>query len=98
MNRSTTDAPEVTIGPEVIDPVLIANIRATKERFCKNMAWFEAHAVEIGKNHPGRYICVAGEELFVGDDPTNLFARVRAAHPDDWGGVFTKFIPARTNA
>jgi hypothetical protein len=98
MIHPTTHAPEVTIGPGVHDPAMLATFRDKRERFNKNLAWFEAHAIEIGKAHPGRYICVAGQALFVGDDPAELFARARTAYPDDWGGFFTKFIPARVCA
>ena len=98
MILSTTEAPEVTIGPGVHDPVVLEAFRDKRERFNKNLAWFEDHAVEIGKAHPGRYICVAGQVLFVGDDPAELFARARTAYPDDWGGFFTKAISARVGA
>lgn len=76
---------------EVTDPREIAQARERDARFRKNLAWFEAHALEIGEAHRGKHICVAGEELFVGDTPEEVFGKARAAHPED-DGYFLKYV------
>src|SRR5262249_8535466 len=68
---------------EVTDPVELAKARAQDERFDRNWEWFKAHAPEIYRTHRGKILCVAGQELFVGDTPEEVLARARAAHPED---------------
>jgi hypothetical protein len=77
---------------EVTDPAELAKAFAQDARFEKNWAWFEAHAAEIYARHRGKAYCVAGQELFVADTPTEVLAMARAAHPDD-DGRFTGYIP-----
>jgi hypothetical protein len=68
-----------------------AKAEAQAAQFDRNVAWFEAHAVEIGNAYPGKHICVAGEELFVGDTAEEARTRARAAHPDD-DGFFVHYV------
>ena len=56
------------------------------------MRWFGERAIQIGREHPGKYICVAGEELFVGDDPKEVYDRANRAHPEDAGTTYTRYI------
>jgi hypothetical protein len=77
---------------EVTDPGMIAQARAQRERFDRNWAWFEANAAEIYKRHRGRFLAVAGQELFVADTVEEALAQARAAHPVD-DGLFTRYIP-----
>jgi len=77
---------------EVTDPVELARARARRERFERNLAWFQAHAAELYPAHRGKCLCVAGEELFVADTPEAVLALARAAHPDD-EGRFTRYLP-----
>src|SRR5581483_3599039 len=77
---------------EVTDPRELVKARAQDERFERNWAWFEAHAREIYTKHRGQVICVAGQELFVGDTPREALDRAIAAHPED-DGRFTRIIP-----
>jgi hypothetical protein len=60
------------------------------EEFRKNVAWFGDHAREIRDLHSGKFICVAGQELFVGDDAAEVYARAKAAHPTPGAGFLTK--------
>jgi hypothetical protein len=48
---------------DVTDPVELARGRARDEHFRRDLAWFEAHARELGSAHPGKCTCIAGEEL-----------------------------------
>ncbi len=58
----------------------------------RNLNWFGERAVQIGQEHPGRHIAVAGGELLVGDNALEVYERAKAAHPDEAGAVFTKYI------
>ncbi len=73
------------------DPVEAAKARERLARFDRNWDWLEEHATEVF-SHRGKFICIAGQELFVGDDVREVLARARAAHPDD-DGPFFKYIP-----
>ena len=81
---------EVTLSPEEL-----ATSNARRERYMKNMAWFEAHAGELGEHHSGQSICIAGETLFFGQDPKEIYARALAAFPEDRGAFFTYYIKPR---
>ncbi len=65
---------------------------ARREQYDKNRLWFEAHVKEIAEQHAGEYICVANETLFAGTDPVEVFARARAAFPEDFGAFFTTHV------
>jgi hypothetical protein len=76
---------------EDLDAAEMARARARGERFQRNLAWFSAHALEIGDAHRGKCICIAGEELFVADTPEQALALAKAAHPED-DGPFIHYI------
>jgi len=90
MIRGGSNTPIVV--EEVTDPVELAKARAQRERFDRNWEWFKAHATEIYRTHRGKILCIAGEELFVGDTPEEALALAKAAHPND-DGRFTRIIP-----
>lgn len=77
---------------EISDREEVARAQAQQERFDRNAAWLQAHAAEIYSRHRGRCICVAGQELFVGDTPEEVLALAKAAHPED-DGRFLHYIP-----
>jgi hypothetical protein len=81
---------------EVTDPEEVRQFQARQERFARNLAWLEAHASEV-YSHRGKVFCIAGQELFVGDDPKEVRARARAAHPED-DGLFTQIVPQERGA
>ena len=76
---------------EVTDPAELAVSRIRQDRFARNLAWFEDHAVELATHHRGRCICIAGEELFSADTPQQALARARTAHPED-DGFFPHYL------
>src|SRR5438552_10845416 len=80
------------IMEEVTDPEELARGQAWKARADRNAAWLQAHAAEVYPRHRGKFICVAGEELFVADTPTEVRALARSAHPDD-DAFLLHFIP-----
>ncbi len=73
-------------------PEEAARNRAESENFRRNVAWFGKHAAEIRAAHAGRYIYVVGEELFVGEDPREVLARAKQAHPEQTGGYFSMWV------
>jgi hypothetical protein len=77
---------------EVTDPVHLAEVQARSERFRRNLAWFEAHAEELYRTQRGKYLCIAGQEVFVADTAEVVLALAQAAHPED-DGRFTRYIP-----
>lgn len=77
---------------DVTDPGELNKARRQRERFDRNAAWLQAHISEVYAKHRGRYICIAGEELFVADTAKEVIALATAAHPDD-DGWLTRFIP-----
>ena len=47
---------------------------------------------EIYSQQREKFIGVAGEELFVADTPEEVFARAKAAHPEDQGAL-GRYLP-----
>lgn len=87
----TTPPATVTMEP-VTDPTETAAMREVMVRFERNSAWLQAHAAEVYA-HRGKFIAVAGQQLFVSDTIQGAVAQARAAHPDDTG-LLTRYIPA----
>jgi hypothetical protein len=83
---------------EVNDPQVIDETRARRERFDRNSAWLQTHANEVYRRHRGKCICIAGEELFVGDTPEEVLALARAAHPEEDGSILIRYIPRQKMA
>ena len=81
---------------EITDPAELAWLQAQWEQAKRNSAWMQAHAHEIYTQHRGKFIAVAGEELFVADTPEEVHALARAAHPDDKGSLSRYIYPEKT--
>ena len=86
-----TELPPVTMKV-VTDPVEIAKARAQWEQSDRNFAWFRQHSKDIYERYRGKYICIAGAELFVADSALAAQALGKAAHPDDEGSL-VEYIP-----
>jgi hypothetical protein len=76
----------------VTDPVELAKARVQRERFDRNAAWLQAHAHEVYPKCRGKYMCIAGEQLFIGSSAKEALELGRTAHPDD-NGAFVRYIP-----
>lgn len=63
--------------------------------FQRNSDWLQRHATEIYRQHRGKCICVAGEELFIADTPEDVLAQGRAAHPEEQGSILIRYIPRK---
>ena len=90
--KKSSDPANKIVLEEMTDPVELAKAAARRVQNDRNFAWFQTHAQEVYDNHQGKCICIAGEELFVGDTPREVFALATAAHPED-KGRFVLTIP-----
>ena len=72
---------------EVTDPQQLAEARARRARFDRNEAWLQTHVAEIYRCHRGKYVCIAGEELFVADTPQEIDRLVSEKYPDELAHV-----------
>jgi hypothetical protein len=77
---------------DVTDPAELERSRIRRARFDRNSTWFRAHAPQVFAKHRGKFLCVAGEELFVGATLKEVLALAASAHPDD-DGRFVHYIP-----
>ncbi len=84
--------PTAVVIQEVTDPQELAEAQARRARFDRNEAWLQAHVADIYRCHRGKYICIAGEELFVADTADAAYASGKSAHPED-DGRFVRYIP-----
>jgi hypothetical protein len=80
---------------EVTDPQEIVAFQARRAQAQRNSDWLQAHAHEIYTQQRGKFIVVAGEELFVGDTPEEAEAQAQAAHPDDQGSLSRYIYPRK---
>jgi hypothetical protein len=86
----TSPPPTITVG-EVTNAAEIARARQRREQADRNWNWLRQHLEELAPANRGRYVCVAGEEAFIADDPAEARRLARAAHPDDEGSVLHRF-------
>ena|SRR5579864_778701 len=84
--------PSPLIMLEVTDAVEIAKTKAQRERFRKNSDWLQAHIPQVYAQYRGKFICVAGQELFVADTAPEAVASARKAHQED-DGFLLRYIP-----
>jgi hypothetical protein len=80
---------------EITDPEETARFQVRWAQAERNSAWLEAHASDIYRNHRGKFIVVAGEELFIGDTAEEALAQARAAHPEDHSSLIRYIYPQR---
>lgn len=73
------------------DADLCAEIAARLARCRRNVRWLERHAADAYAQR-GKYICIAGQELFVAETPEEAIRAAESAHPDD-DGRLTLYIP-----
>jgi hypothetical protein len=77
---------------EVAEPEENAKAEAQRVRFRKNSDWLQARVPQVYARHRGKFICVAGQDLFVADTAPEVVAMARKAHPEDDGLLF-RYIP-----
>jgi hypothetical protein len=76
---------------EITDQKEIMRAQVQHERYQRNLAWLNTHFRDVYTQHRGKFICVAGEELFVADTPEDVIALAKTAHPED-DGRFIRYI------
>jgi hypothetical protein len=91
-DRRVPDKRIPMVMEEVTDSKELARDQAQWECFDRNAAWLQAHVQEIYPRYRGKYICIAGEELFVADTPQAALALATTAPPQD-DGCFLRYIP-----
>jgi len=69
----------------VLSPEEAIAARKRREQFRRNSDWLEEHFTEVYTRHRGKNICIAGQELFIGDSMREAVANATAAHPEDKG-------------
>ena len=77
---------------ESTDAEKSAKAKSRRERFDRNSAWLHANASEVYTKYRGKFICISGEELFVGNTFTEAITQAKSAHPED-EGRFVHYIP-----
>ena len=80
---------------EVTDPREIAEAQAQMEQARRNSVWMQAHAHELYTQYRGKFIVVAGEELFVGDTLEEAETLAKTAHPEDKGRLGRYIYPQK---
>lgn len=88
-------SPIKIVMEEVADPQEVAMARSQFAQAELNSAWLQEHAAEIYTRHRGKFIVVAGEELFVADTPEEATALAKARHPSDAGRIIRYIYPTK---
>jgi hypothetical protein len=78
---------------EITDPQELEQARLQRTQYDRNSQWLQEHFEEIYTPATrGKFICISGQEAFIGDTNEDVVARATAAHPDD-KGYFTRYVP-----
>lgn len=73
---------QMVIG-EVTDPEEIARFRERRRHYDRNDEEFRRHIPRVYREHRGKVVIVAGQELHVSDTAEEAWAWAREHHPDD---------------
>ena len=80
---------------EMTDPGELAKLQVRSAQTARNAAWLQAHAPEIYESYRGKFIVVAGEELFIGDTPEEVLTQAKSAHPEDHSSLIRYIYPKK---
>ena len=86
----------VVMTTEELTPEELEQWRKRGVIFERNLEWFSTHATELFETYPGKFICVAGGEVFAGDDARDVYAQSAAAHPQESGAEYGRYIRANS--
>jgi hypothetical protein len=81
--------PVITMHIET-DPEKIAQARKAHEDFKRNVEWWNEHVQDVPRDADGKFVAVAGRQLFIADTRKKAEELARAAHPDD---AFVLILP-----
>ncbi|VTU02739.1 Uncharacterized protein OS=Candidatus Entotheonella sp. TSY2 GN=ETSY2_51570 PE=4 SV=1 [Gemmataceae bacterium] len=88
------NAPSVVMLEQVeLSPAEQTEAAARRATYLANAAWASRHAALIGRTCAGRFVCIAGGELFVADTPAEAHALAGTAHPDEVGATYSTRVP-----
>jgi hypothetical protein len=88
--------PPVVMTTEELSPEELVEWRRRREIFERNQQWYSVHVDELYETYAGKFICVAGGEVFAGDDARDVYARSAAVHPDESGVEYGMYIRAKS--
>ena len=80
---------------EMTDPEELAKLQIQWAQAKRNSEWLQTHATEIYRNCRGKFIVVAGEELFVGNTAEEADTLAEATHPEDKGNLGRYIYPKK---
>lgn len=86
------DQPQFIIE-EVTDPVEIARHRAQDEQAKRNSDWLQAHWASVLPQARGKFLAVAGQEVFIADTPAEAWGWAEQKHPEDRGALVQYVFP-----
>jgi hypothetical protein len=92
MIRSLTPINPIEMEEVTLDPAELAKVRDRWQRYDRNAAWLQAHAHDVYSQNRGKFICIAGQDLFVADSAQEAVALAKEAHPED-DGRYLRYIP-----
>jgi hypothetical protein len=94
MIRSINLSPSNPIEMEevILTPAELAKVNERWQRYDRNAAWLQAHAHDVYSQNRGKYICIAGQELFVADSVQEVLKLANQAHPED-DGRYLRYVP-----
>lgn len=93
MNKSMTTPEdglfEITVET---DPTINAAAVARHETASRNWDWLAENFRALAKGNEGRYVCVAGQQAFIADDPDEARRLATEAHPTEAAVICHRFL------
>lgn len=80
---------------DVSDPDDIRRSHTQDQRHRRNSDWLQTHWADVLPQARGKFVAVAGEEMFIAETPGEAWAWVDAAHPEDSGAI-VRYVPTST--
>jgi hypothetical protein len=78
---------------EIDDPKEIVRCKNQDQRIQQNSAWLQAHWKDVLPQARGKFIAVAGQQLFIAETAAKAWAMAKSAHPDDDGAISQYIFP-----
>ncbi len=95
MTDKETLAQPKLILEEITDPDEIARLQTQDEQHRRNSEWLQAHWAGILPQARGKFLAVAGQEVFIADTPAQAWAWVDKTHPEDDGATVEYVRPEK---
>ena len=75
------------IVEDVTDPDDLKRFHIQDGLHRRNSDWLQAHWADIAPQARGKFVAVANQEAFIAETPTEAWAWVDGAHPEDTGAI-----------